>query len=127
MTFHRAHVPAAVCQPSRSELMTGLWPHKNGAEGFEPINDGIGIINDRLRAPGYMVGILGKVNHIQPVERFARDMAVDMRELGLGRNPEAYGNRAEAFFSEAAEQGRPWFLMANAHDPHRPFHGTRLR
>lgn len=124
MTFHRGHVPAAVCQPSRSALMTGLWPHRNGAEGFEPINDGIGVITDQLKEVGYMVGILGKVGHIQPVERFGWDTAVDMRQLGLGRNPEAYGSRTEEFITEAAKEGRPWFLMANAHDPHRPFHGS---
>lgn len=124
MVFGRAHVPAAVCQPSRSALMTGLWPHRNGAEGFEPINDGIGVINDHLKQAGYKVGILGKVSHIQPVERFGWDMAADMRQLGLGRNPEAYGSRAEEFIAEASRDGHPWFLMANAHDPHRPFHGS---
>jgi N-sulfoglucosamine sulfohydrolase len=124
MVFRRAHVPAAVCQPSRSALMTGLWPHRNGAEGFEPINEGIGVINDQLKQAGFTVGILGKVGHIQPVERFGWDMAADMRQLGLGRNPEAYGNRAEAFIAGASREGRPWFLMANAHDPHRPFHGS---
>lgn len=124
MIFHRGHVPAAVCQPSRSALMTGLWPHRNGAEGFEPINDGIGVITDQLKDAGYTVGILGKVGHIQPVERFGWDMAADMRQLGLGRNPEAYGSRAEEFITGAAREGRPWFLMANAHDPHRPFHGS---
>lgn len=124
MVFGRAHVPAAVCQPSRSALMTGLWPHRNGAEGFEPINDGIGVINDQLKQAGYKVGILGKVGHIQPVERFGWDMAADMRQLGLGRNPEAYGTRAEEFITAASRDGYPWFLMANAHDPHRPFHGS---
>ena len=124
MTFHRGHVPAAVCQPSRSALMTGRWPHRNGAEGFEPINDGIGVITDQLKDAGYTVGILGKVGHIQPVERFGWDMAADMRQLGLGRNPEAYASRAEEFMTGAAREGRPWFLMANAHDPHRPFHGS---
>lgn len=124
MVFSRAHVPAAVCQPSRSALMTGLWPHRNGAEGFEPIDDGIGVITDQLKQAGYKVGILGKVGHIQPVERFGWDMAADMRQLGLGRNPVAYGSRTEAFISEAAGEGRSWFLMANAHDPHRPFHGS---
>ncbi|MDQ0239505.1 sulfatase family protein [Arthrobacter bambusae] len=124
MVFRRGHVPAAVCQPSRSALMTGLWPHHNGAQGFEPINDRIAVINDLLKQAGYRTGILGKVDHLQPVERFAWDTAVNMRELGLGRNPTAYGSLAETFIAEATREGRPWFLMANAHDPHRPFHGS---
>ncbi|WP_433874893.1 sulfatase family protein [Sinomonas atrocyanea] len=122
--FRRAHVPAAVCQPSRSALMTGLWPHRNGAEGFEPIDDGIGVLNDLLKDKGYLTGILGKVKHLQPVERFGWDLQADMQELGMGRNPAAYGRFAEAFLRQATSEGRPWFLMANSHDPHRPFHGS---
>src|SRR5512133_2833503 len=37
MRFDYAHVTVAVCQPSRSALMTGRYPHRNGAEGFNPI------------------------------------------------------------------------------------------
>ncbi|MHC4073339.1 MAG: sulfatase-like hydrolase/transferase, partial [Planctomycetota bacterium] len=36
--FEHAHVTIAVCQPCRSVLMTGRYPHRNGAEGFEPID-----------------------------------------------------------------------------------------
>lgn len=122
--FGRAHVPAAVCQPSRSALMTGRWPHRNGAEGFEPIDDRVGVLNDVLRAAGYLTGILGKVTHLQPVDRFQWDMQVDMHELGMGRNPAGYRRFAEAFLRRSAAEGRPWFLMANSHDPHRPFHGS---
>ena len=39
--FRKAHVTVAVCQPSRSVLMTGRYPHRNGAEGFNPIRDGV--------------------------------------------------------------------------------------
>jgi N-sulfoglucosamine sulfohydrolase len=104
--------------------MTGLWPHRNGAEGFEPIDEGIGVINDLLKDKGYLTGILGKVRHLQPVERFGWDLAVDMGELGMGRDPERSQGAAEEFLGRAAAEGRPWFLMANAHDPHRPFHGS---
>lgn len=124
MTFHRAHVVAAICQPSRSSIMTGLLPHKNGAEGFQPIDDGIEVMSRLLVDHGFRAGILGKVDHLQPVERFAWDFAVEMRSLGLGRDPKAYGKATGDFLQTAADEGRPWFLMANAHDPHRPFHSS---
>lgn len=120
--FTRAHVVAAVCQPSRSAIMTGMVPHRNGAEGFEPINDGVTLLTELLADAGYELGILGKVNHIAPVERFGWDMTRSMEELGLGRDPERYGAAAAEFFAQAGD--KPWFLMANAHDPHRPFHGS---
>lgn len=122
--FTRAHVAIAVCQPSRSAIMTGILPHRNGAEGFGPIADGIGLLTEHLEGRGYRKGILGKVDHIEPVERFRWDLAKSMRDLGLGRDPAAYGTAARAFMDEAATAGAPWFLMANAHDPHRPFHGS---
>lgn len=122
MTFHKAHVVAAICQPSRSSMMTGLLPHKNGAEGFLPINEDVDVISRILVADGFHVGILGKVDHLQPVEKFKWDFARDMRSLGMGRSPQAYGRAAREFLQSAADQGKPWFLMANSHDPHRPFH-----
>ncbi|TNC21005.1 sulfatase family protein [Amycolatopsis alkalitolerans] len=121
MAFGRAHVAIAVCQPSRSAIMTGRWPHRNGAEGFEPVAAGVPLLTDLLRANGYRTGILGKVEHLQPVERFGWDFRVGMAELGMGRNPGAYGRATREFLDQADD---PWFLMANAHDPHRPFHGS---
>lgn len=120
--FERAHVAIAVCQPSRSAIMTGLWPHRNGAEGFEPIDDDIPLLTQALTAAGYTTGILGKVSHLQPVERFGWDTAVDMGELGMGRDPRRYADEMRGFVTGAGD--RPWFLMLNAHDPHRPFHGA---
>lgn len=120
--FARAHVVAAVCQPSRSAIMTGLVPHRNGAEGFEPINDGVTLLTELLSAEGYELGILGKVGHIAPVERFGWNFVRQMEQLGLGRDPAKYASATAEFLNQAGD--KPWFLMANAHDPHRPFHGS---
>jgi N-sulfoglucosamine sulfohydrolase len=122
--FRRAHVPIAVCQPSRSAMLTGRWPHRNGAEGFGPIADGVPLLTDLLRPAGYRLGISGKVSHLEPVERFGWDLAVGPGDLVVGRNPRPYGEAAAQFFADAAAGNRPWFLMANAHDPHRPFYGS---
>jgi N-sulfoglucosamine sulfohydrolase len=124
MVFRRGHVAAAVCQPSRSAIMSGQWPHRNGAEGFEPVHQSTRLLTDLLRPMGYVCGILGKVQHLQPVEKFGWDVARDMRDLGMGRSPARYGEETARFVAAASEAGRPWFLMANAHDPHRPFHGS---
>lgn len=124
MRFEHAHVTIAVCQPSRSALMTGRYPHRNGAEGFEPIDVTVPTLQEQLHEAGYLNGILGKVTHLAPREKFKWDMVQDFEQLGNGRNPQLYHKYARGFFERAADQGRPFFLMANSHDPHRPFHGS---
>ena len=124
MRFEHAHITIAVCQPSRSVLMTGRYPHRNGAEGFEPINTSVPTLQEQLHKAGYLQGILGKVKHLAPPEKFKWDMIEDIQDLGWGRNPELYYKYARDFFQQAAGQERPFFLMANSHDPHRPFHGS---
>lgn len=124
VSFRRAHVPVAVCQPSRSAMMTGRWPHRNGAEGFEPVRDDVPLLPALLKSAGYSTGILGKVSHLQPVERFGWDYIVTPEMLAMGRGPSAYGDHVRRFITDAKENDRPWFLMANAHDPHRPFHAS---
>ena len=44
-----------------------------------------------------------------------------LQKLGNGRDPKLYGEHAREFFAAAKEAGKPFFLMANAQDPHRPF------
>lgn len=126
LCFDNAHVTIAVCQPSRECLLTGLYPHKNGAPGFMPIADDIPTLTETLRNNGYYNGIIGKLKHAVPMDRFAWDYASRMMEAQsqYGRSPELYRRRSKEFFEQAKEAGKPFFLMANTHDPHRPFAGS---
>ena len=73
LRFTHAHINSAVCQPCRQSLLTGLYPHNNGAEGFEPINENITTLPELLKKAGYLNGILGKEIHHQPTEKFFWD------------------------------------------------------
>jgi len=44
--------------------------------------------------------------------------------MGIGRDPTKYKAFAREFFNQARAIGKPFFLMANSHDPHRPFAGS---
>lgn len=126
MCFDNAHVTIAVCQPSRECLLTGLYPHKNGAPGFMPISDDIPTLTETLKENGYYNGIIGKLKHAVPMDKFAWDYASRMMEAEsqYGRSPELYRKRSKEFFQKAKEENKPFFLMANTHDPHRPFAGS---
>ena len=124
LRFTRGHVTIAVCQPSRSVMMTGRYPHRNGARGFEPIREDVPTLPDELRKVGYLNGILGKVQHLAPAHRFSWDVRVGPAALGQGRDPQRYREEVRDFLRRARVSGRPFFLMANSHDPHRPFAGS---
>jgi N-sulfoglucosamine sulfohydrolase len=70
------------------------------------------------------VGVLGKVVHSTPYKKFQWDLSYNIHDLGQGRNPALYKQYAKEFFDDAAASGKPFFLMANSHDPHRPFYGN---
>lgn len=122
--FTRAHVAVAVCQPSRECMMTGSFPAVNGATGFYPVKPNVVTLQERLKEHGYQLGILGKVSHLKPAEKFPWDIQHDLHELGAGRDPERYYALTTEFIAQAKVSGRPFFLMANSHDPHRPWPGA---
>lgn len=125
MLFTRAHVTIAVCQPTRAVWMTGLYPHKNGARGFEPISKEVkNTLPQILRQHGYFLGLFGKEIHVVPSRRAAWNTIVSAKDLMNGRGSDLYYKHAKEFFAAAKKAGQPFFLMANAHDPHRPFAGS---
>ena len=125
MRFEQAHVTAAICQPSRSVLMTGRYPHRNGAMGFEPISVDTPTLEESLRAAGYMNGIMAKVGHLAPQPKFCWDTVVDAKVLRQGKDPQQFYKYSKEFFEKAKSEGKPFFLMANSQDPHRPFPGSQ--
>lgn len=128
MKFRNAHVNIAVCQPCRQSIMTGRYPHRNGAKGFEPIDRDVPTLQESLRKAGYVNGILGKEIHLRPKEKYCWDYYITEGELasgaGIGRSPQKYYEYSKTFFTMAKDRDRPFFLMANSHDPHRPFAGS---
>ena len=132
LRFTNAYINSSVCQPCRQSLLTGRYPHNNGAEGFEPIDMDVPTLPEQLKKAGYINGILGKEIHHQPVERFFWDFIPFKTEkdsvwrLGNSRTPDLFYQYSAKFFSMAKEQKKPFFLVANSHDPHRPFIGSAM-
>lgn len=120
LRFTRAFVSVAVSQPSRSVWITGCYPHRNGAVGFNPITQPRAMLGERLRKAGYYTGLLGKGTHYAPNgpehwDNFIPHMA------GLGRDADAFVNEIRETIVNAEQEGKPFFIHANCADPHRPF------
>lgn len=120
MLFSRAHVAVAVCQPSRSALMTGRYPHHNGALGFSPIWDEVPTLTEHLNNAGYLNGIFGKARHLEPQTKFQWDSV----ELQNSRSPLRLLQDMSQFLGRANDEGKPFFYMANTSDPHPPYTGN---
>lgn len=128
MRFTNAYVNISICQPSRQSMMTGRYPHRNGALAFDPIDHDVPTLQEELNKVGYLNAIIGKEEHLKPMDKFCWDFCIREEDvasgLGIGRDPNLYYQYTSAFLSKASQDGKPFFLMANTHDPHRPFAGS---
>ena len=121
LRFEHGHVTIAICQPTRAVWMTGRYPHNSGALGFNVINKGVPTLPETLRENGFHTGILGKTEHVVPSRKEAFAYRRGRYEMFNGRSQELYGKFTAEFLAEVKSEKKPFFLMVNAHDPHRPF------
>ena len=115
--FVNCHLTAPICQPSRSALMTGRVPHRNGALGFHPIKPGTPTLVKLLQAHGYYAAVMNKHPHMKPDSEFPWDARFD----GSSKAPARWNEQMAQAMKAAAEAGKPFFINANITDPHRPF------
>ena len=74
--FTNAYVPTATCSPSRSAILTGLYPHQNGQIGLShmgfSMHKSYPSIPNELKNAGYRTGVIGKI-HVNPEGGFKFD------------------------------------------------------
>ena len=117
--FANAYVTQASCSPSRSSILTGLYPHQTGQlglahYGYQTMHGPVKMPN-RLKRGGYTTGIMGKL-HVGP----ERSFQFDYKGLphSKTRNPDAVGKDFRAFLAKAGE--KPFFFYLNMCDAHAP-------
>ena len=125
-SFEMAFVTVAVCQPSRQSMLSGLYPHNYGSAGFFPMKEGIPTLPSLLRDAGYVTGNINKTGHMAPEESF--NWTFEARKYGYrnpGRDPQALAGALRDVIELAEKEGKPFFMVVNSSDPHRPFFGDR--
>jgi len=121
--FWHGYANVAICTPSRSVMLTGLYPQNNGAEGFQRIRPGTPTLPSLLNAAGFLCGTIGKPLNQQELFRWSATYTWQGKgdENLWGRDPAVYRRFARDFFATAKSARQPFFLMASSHDPHDPF------
>lgn len=133
LLFRNAFVAYPVCSSSKACIYTGLHNHRTGllnntvnyhrppdkltpAQRRFPlyvrnrIAAGIPTLTELLHTAGYYQGVTHKL-HVAPVEKFPYDEFL----------PNPTGAVMKGFLDRAVATGRPWFLLYNIPDTHRPY------
>ncbi|WP_045518486.1 sulfatase family protein [Neobacillus niacini] len=67
-TFSRAYCPNPTCTPSRSSIITGMYPSQHGAWSLgTKLDEEVRTIGDELKDGGYQTALIGKA-HFQPLK-----------------------------------------------------------
>jgi len=126
LRFMHAHVQVGNCMPSRNVMWSGRYPHNNRVEGFYQVKKpGYPVLVDMMQEAGYLTAIRHKVNHSTPYHPYHWDMVLDKLPDGSKahvKDPVSYGVSTRRAISEAKKQGKPFCLLINIADPHKPFH-----
>ena len=128
MRFTFAHSVVGNCMPSRNVMWSGRYPHNNHVEGFNPIpkeQADYPVMGDLMKAGGWFTGIRHKVSHSTPYSPFPWDIDLDTDANGKKphvKDPPTYGASLLQGIEAARKAGKPFCLMLNVADPHKPFY-----
>lgn len=138
VVFTNAHASTSSCSPSRTSILTGMYPHSNGhwrntatpkiqaaAVQFTSeatITDKVGVhshittLPEILKAQGFYTGITQKW-HLSPASKFP----FSKRIMAYG-SAKQIGDDISSFFHDVGKT--PFFLQLNINNTHRPFNIT---
>jgi len=120
LTFDRAYLTAAMCQPCRAELYTGQWPMRNGcAWNHSASRPGTRSLSQHLALLGYRTGIAGKV-HVLPKESFPFE-DVPGFDPSCVHNPTKAHDLTGVREFISRDKAQPFCLVVALTEPHVPW------
>ncbi len=125
LRFNYAHTVVGNCMPSRNVMWSGKYPHNNRIEGFRAMSKDekdYPVLGDLMKDAGYFTGIRHKVSHSTPYSPFPWDIVIGDERHDDAKNPESWGKAATTGIEAAKKAEKPFCLMLNVADPHKPFY-----
>lgn len=130
LRFDHAHVVVGNCMPSRNVMWSGRYPHNNRIEGFRAMGKqekDYPVLGDLMKDAGYFTGIRHKVSHSTPYSPFPWDIVLGDEKKDDVKNAASWGQAATKGIEAAKAAGKPFCLMLNIADPHKPFYAEGNR
>ena len=126
LRFQYAHVQVGNCMPSRNVMWSGRYPHNNGVEGFYQVKQtGYPVLCDLAKEAGYFTAIRHKISHSTPFSPYAWDLEMDALPDGSRahvKDAASYGESTRRGINAARSANKPFCLLINIADPHKPFY-----
>ncbi len=122
LLFERAYGNAAICQPSRQSMMTGLHSHSNRTLGFVDVPKDIPSLPGILAQIGYHTVNLSKGRDYSSFPWSQCIAGYGTR--GMSRDGSQFAASVREAVKTAKNAGKPFFITVNTSDPHRPFAGS---
>jgi len=120
LTFNKAYLSSAMCQPCRAELFSGQYPMRNGcAWNHSASRPETTSMPQHLGKLGYRVGIAGKV-HVKPQSAFPFEK-VDGFDPSCVRNPTKEHDLASLREFVTRDADSPFCLVVALVEPHVPW------
>ncbi|HSG68980.1 MAG TPA: sulfatase, partial [Planctomycetaceae bacterium] len=120
LTFNRAYLSEAMCQPCRAELFTGKYPMRNGcAWNHSASHPETTSIPQHLGKLGYRVGLAGKV-HVKPDRAFPFE-SVEGFEPNCVSNPTRPHELEGVREFMTRDRRQPFCLVVALVEPHVPW------
>lgn len=118
MCLDNMFTSTAMCAPTRQQIMTGLYPVRNGAyPNHSQVYPTTKSVAHYMQEMGYNAGLIGK-KHFGPEQSFPYDF-LGGRDGDNGKGQDIDLTKAEAYIKKSGN--KPYFLMVTSNQTHTPW------